>query len=228
MKRIIIALILVSLVFSLTACPGGIRAQVDRTREFESHEDLVEFVEKYSSQNDGFVETFVSFDFGDSSTVKPYRYYLHTSQLIKKHWLTGDIVSEEIYAKGHSNGFVCEFVFYDDVVGAQIVCEYITSKTENFYQNDEISISFEKSYLENSALNDGKILYDDFYEIRTVDIENAKYENRYNYLYLYQIKINGEDKISVKIASKSELPQEKLDELCEILLDSIVIINTEV
>lgn len=118
--------------------------------------------------------------------------------------------------------------FYDDVVDAQIVCEYITSKTENFYQNDETSISFEKNYLENSALNDGKILYDDFYEIRTVDIENAKYENRYNYLYLYQIKINGEDKISVKIASKIELPKEKLGELCEILLDSIVIINTEV
>lgn len=227
MKRIIsIALILISLVFSLTACPGGINPQVDRTREFESHEQFLEFINKYSSQNDGFVETFVSFVFDDHDAVKPYRYYLHTNQHIKKHWITGEIISDEIYANNHLNGFVGEMFFYDDTIFAQIMCEYITSRTENYYQNDEVSIEFVKSYHENGFLDD-KVSYDDFYEVRTFDVENAKYENRYNYLYLYQIKVNGENKISVKITTKCELSQEKLTELCNVLMDSIVIINME-
>ena len=39
------------------------------------------------------------------------------------------------------------------------------------------------------------------------------------------IKINGKDEVSVKITSKEEINQEKLDEITQLLMNGFVIIN---
>ena len=44
---------------------------------------------------------------------------------------------------------------------------------------------------------------------------------------MYQIQINGNDEVRVDITSENELTKEKLDEICQLLMDNMVIINTE-
>ena len=63
-RGIIIALLL-SETLLFTSCNGGERAIVDRDILFTSNDEFINFINKYNSQNDGFVYTFVDFDFSE-------------------------------------------------------------------------------------------------------------------------------------------------------------------
>jgi hypothetical protein len=142
-----------------------------------------------------------------------------------------------MYDKNHSKGFGfgCEIIYHIDKINTQIRCSYGTRDDYNYHQEDEKVIKFLNSINKDDVLAGN--MYDfftsdeqfskAFADLRTFDVEILDYREYYNYLYTYQIQINGNDEIKVQIASKNELPQEKLDEICKLLMDNIVIINTE-
>jgi hypothetical protein len=71
----------------------------------------------------------------------------------------------------------------------------------------------------------------EFAEMRSRNYEAQShgdlYSRYYNYMYVYSISINEKSEIRVQITSEIEISQEKLDEICKLLMDNIVIINTE-
>ena len=54
-----------------------------------------------------------------------------------------------------------------------------------------------------------------------------EYDKYHNFLYVYQLKVNEAKDIYIEINSEIELNQEGLQKIAQILLDNIVIINTE-
>ena len=234
--RVLVLVLLLTSAVTLTACPGW-NGKVNRTITFESHNELLQFVEEYNSKNDGFVYTFVSFDFSDHSSIEIYEYNFNTVWKIKSSLITDEISYATMYDKDHSrgHGFGCEFFMHMDDIDTQIRCNYGTTSDYNFYQNDKMVMSFvyqyhiddiwdNETYDYYSEFNNYK---EEFADLRTFDFNTAKYKEYYDYMYLYKININGIDEITTKINSKSELSQETLDEICKILMDNIVIINTE-
>ena len=238
-KTKLIALLLllctVTLMFSSCLWTGG---KVHRTIVFYTHDELVEFVEKYNSKNDGSVYTFVSFDFDDNSEIDVFEYQFHTIWTLKRSIITNEEKYADMYDKDHSKGFDfgCEFILYMVDNSAQIICKYGTTE-EKFYQHDDINIEFiEKCSFDELANNKEKMhekysnydeLLEDFAEKRTLDKNIFEYGNYYAYKYVYQININNIPRVTVNIFTESELNQEKLDEICQLLMDNIVIINTE-
>ena len=233
--RVMLLVLLLASTLTLTACPGW-NGEVNRTITFNSHDELLQFVEKYNSKNDGFVYTFVSFDFSEDSGLEVYEYSFDTIWEIKRSLITDEISYAEMYDKDHNKGFGCEFIFHIDEISTQIKCLYGVNDDYNFYQYDEMSIEFIDSYqvndkwdyeIHNKYFSSSNNIRDEFADLRTFDTNTMSHSRYYDYMYMYQIKIGGKDEIRVQITSKGELEQEKLDEICQLLLDNIVIINTE-
>ena len=236
-KLIALILLLCMATFMFSSClwTGG---KVDRTIVFYTHDELVEFVEKYNSKNDGVVYTFVSFDFDDNSEIDVFKYQFHTIWTLKRSIITNETKYADMYDKDHSKGFNfgCEFIVYMYDNSAQIICEYVTSE-ENFYQYDDMNIEFVEKYSFDELANDKKKMYEkysnydelleDFAEKRTLDKNTLEYGNYYAYKYVYQVNINNTRRVTANIFTESELSQAKLDEIAKLLLDNVVIINTE-
>ena len=230
-KVMIVTILIVGVIF-LTACNGG-GGRVHRIIEFKSNDDFLSFIKEYNSQNDGFVYTFTIFDFNVEDNITLYRYNLSTIWALNR-FSDG---YAKMYDKDHSKGFGfgCEIIYHIDKINTQIRCSYGTRDDYNYHQEDEKVIKFLNSINKDDVLAGN--MYDfftsdeqfskAFADLRTFDVEILDYREYYNYLYTYQIQINGNDEIKVQIASKNELPQEKLDEICQLLMDNIVIINTE-
>ncbi len=218
---------------------------------FESHEELLEFVKEYNSKNDGFVYTFVSFDFDDCDNIQIYEYTFSTISRFRKKLFGEGVVPKKLYDKDHSKGFGfgCEMIFYMNDVSSKegaidtykITCLFGTKDDYNFYQDDDISTGFEACYrLEDieelykdsdelrEQYYDIKYFRDKFADLTSFNRESLCYDKYYDYMYVYNIQVNGVNEIEVQIASETELTQEKLDEICKLLMDNIVIINTEV
>lgn len=244
LARVMLLVLLVAGALNLTACQWKdgkdttIKYQTNAYISFRSHEELMDFVEKYNSQNDGTLFTFVSFDFDEKLQIEEYIRQFSTIAYFERNEETGDTKRMDLYDKGHSQafGFGCRFVFYINEFDVQITCGYGTSDDHNFYQEDEMLINFVGDYYLDDLFSYFKevgYLYCgnpegcryDFGELRSVDRETLDLENYYNNMYVYKININGIDEITVKINSEGELSQETLDEICQLLMDNIVIIN---
>ena len=232
--RVMLFVLLVTSALTLTACPGW-NGPVQRTLTFKSHNELLQFVEKYNSKNDGFVYTFVSFDLDDNDRIEVFEYNFKTMVKLKRSLFTQNITVVELYDKTHSRGIGCELIFYIEDIDAQIRCSYSTRSNYNFYQNNEMDVSFVDFYYIDDTwdseigkkYSSSSNYKEEFGDLRTFDYDILEYQMYYDYIYLYQIYINGIDEIKVKINSQNELSQEQLDEICQLLLDNIVIINTE-
>lgn len=214
------------------------KSTVNRSLHYKSHANLIKFIEKYNSKNDGFVNTFISFDFDNNDDVVPYCYYLNTLGTIKRSRITRESEYAELYDADHHYGFWGEYCFHMEDPTVQIQCTWYM-KDYNFYQDDEISVEFIDNF---SIYDEDKTIelmmdygyenFDSFREDmgdrRTLLIsQEHRYEKQYSYVYFYQIKVNGEDMVFVKIYTETEFENEKLDEICQLLLDNMVIINTE-
>ena len=240
-KRKIIALILLlcTVMLMFSSCFLWEGGKVSCLREFDSHYELISFVKEYNSQNDGSVYTFVSFDFDDDEFVRPYRYGLKTIWTVKKTLISKETKYTKLYDKDHSKGFdfVGEFVFHMSESDIQIKCTYITKDSGNIYSRDEISINYIKMYSFDELINDSEKMlelysdYDnfirDFADLRSKKLENGEYEKHFKYMYVNNIVIGEDYGINVYIFSNSELSEKQLNEIGKILLDNIVIINTE-
>ena len=213
--RVMLVVLLITSVFTLTACPGGYGSRVDRSISFDTNADFVEFIERYNSKNDGFIYTFIIFDFDNYDNVWTYKYEVNTMWKAGYGW---DIM----YDKNHPDSFRCNAIFYIDEIDAQIQCNYST-KNYNFYQNDSTSLEFLGSY---QAFSSNSVR-EEWADKRTFNFDTLDYDKYYEHMYVYQININEKEEIIVKITSENKIPREKLDEFCQLLMDNMVIINTE-
>ena len=249
-RVIFVALLMVCI--SMTSCIW-MMGKSQRTFKFDSHTELVDFVERYNSQNDGFVYTFISFDFDNSDNVDVYKYKFETVGELKRSIVTQETQLLDMYDSNHSKGFGfdCEFLFYINEEPSindetkeeyQIFCTFSTTNDYNFYQNDDMSMEFVESYhiseedlyFENTMAKYHTCPADwqsqfkmKFANVKTLNKETLDYEEYFQYVYTYCIVINGKEEIKFDIASKTELAQDKIDEIHQILLGNIMIINTE-
>ena len=159
---------------------------------------------------------FVAFDFDNHNQVKTYRYELDTI------WKNG-YNFDKICDKNHSLGWGCSAIFHMDAINAQIMCHYSTNSDYNFYQGDEISIQFVDAYQKFEP--DG--VKEEWADQRTFNIETLDCDIYYEYMYVYQININGNEEVILKIAVENEMSIEELDAIAQLFVDNIVIINTE-
>ena len=234
--RLLVLVLLVTSALSFVGCMGG---KSRNMRFFNSHDEMVKFIEKYNSKNDGFVYTFISFDFKNNNSVKPYTYGLRTIWTCRRSLITDERKYVDIYDKDHSTGnfFEGEFVFHIDELSVQVRCSYHTREDYNFYQNDEMIVEYFENYsFAELDSNSTKMLetysdYDDFLrdfaDVRSRNQETWEYEKYYSFMVKCYIKINGKYEVSVEILSDEELSQEQLNSIEHLLLDNIVIINTE-
>ena len=234
--RGMLLVLLITSAFSFTGCFSG---KSKNMRFFDSHNELLEFIEKYNSKNDGFVYTFISFDFENNNGVEPYLYGLTTIWTNRRSLIDDERKYVNIYDKDHSKGhsFNGEIIFHIDELSVQVRCNYNTRKDYNFYQNDEKLIEYSENYsfIELDS-NSTKMLeiysnHDEFLksfaDVRSRNQETLEYEQYYSYMVKCYIKINGKYEVSVEILSDEELSQEQLNSIESLLLDNIVIINTE-
>ena len=69
--------------------------------------------------------------------------------------------------------------------------------------------------------------HEQFGVISTYDVKEGFYGRYYSYMYMFEVQINGKTEMRFKLTSENEMNQEKLDEICALLIENIVIINTE-
>ena len=211
--KLMLVVILGVSILVITSCNSGL---VNRKISFDTNEDFVKFIDNYNSKNDGTIYTFIAFDFANYEKVKLYEYELNTV------WKSGYNLNK-MYDKNHSKGFGCNVIFHIDEINAQIQFKYST-KNYNFYQNDTMSFEFIESY--KAFAPDG--VREEYADLRTFNFETLDYDNYYEYMYVYKLSINQKEEVTIKITSENEILREKLNEICKLLMDNIVIINTEV
>ena len=241
--RMMVLVLLLTSVLSIAGCARI--ARVNRTFYFETHAELVKFIEKYNSKNDGSVFTFLSFDFDKNTDVKIYRYSLSTMGEIKRSLITQETEYVEIYDDDHSqnNGFRCKMIFYANDVAIngesmddeyQISIYYNTRHDYNFYPDDVMMMNYVGAYRMDDYDSFGELenlygydwdYFRHFIDARTESSE--KTERFYAYTYVYQVNINGQNEATVVIACDTVLNDEKLNKIENLLLDNIMIINTE-
>ena len=219
LAKVMIVILLLTSVLSLSGCRklfGNYRAE--KGNLYKSHAELVEFIEKYNSKNDGFVSTFISFDF-DSNEIVSDRYY---------EWGTNGIFNDyydKVYDK-YQDYLTLRMTLYVNEVDEngniikdayQIYCSYNTKNTNcNFAANDNLSLNLF------DASTTTPIYLGELFRVYNPN------DNEYNYITSYCLCVNDVEVMQISIASlEKALPQEKIDELCQLLLDNIVIINTE-
>lgn len=214
--KITLLVLLLTSVFSFAGC--WTYKIVDREFTFESQDEYLKFIQDYNSKNDGSVFTFIDFNFDSNLQIETYQYHLYTARQ------TG-FGLKKMYDKNHSKdyAFLCEIIFYMDEISTQITCEYNTRKY-NFYQNDNISYEFLDDYFDFQSYDEKK---EELADKRTFNVDAASYDKYYEYMCVYQININGKKEVLVKIASEFELSKKKADEIAQLLVNNIVIINTE-
>ena len=221
MKRIICLLMLVLL---LTSCGPFFGGTVSTSGVYASYESFLDFVSKYNSKRDDFAFTFVLFDFPESSGIETYVYQVWTQQDYNVNWFTGEKIYEEFYDRTHDKPFTYNMIFYMDESSAdgsvverayQVDCRYSTPQY-NFYQSDEMKMEFISS--NTSAHSE---------DISSWTRETGSYTRYYGYEYIYKLYVNDVETVTITVSAENEPSAEKLEEICQLLLDNIVIINAE-
>ncbi len=223
-SKALLVIILATSVLSLSSCGGpnifGYYNNQSCSEEYYSHKEFQNFIEKYNSKNDGFVATFISFDFDSNENITNKCYRWGKQLKLNKYF---DVMFDKyqdyigIGMYFYMNGFDEKGDLVDNKY--QIFCVYSYGKINfNFDKNDEIVLM---KFDENSTpiyFNELKSMY--FYNPTSLT---------YNYAQSYCLNVNGIKIMEISIASLDEtISQEKLDEICQLLMDNIVIINTEV
>ena len=221
MKKIIVLLIfLLTAIVFFSSCGYG---QSQEGRIYNSHAEFTSFIEKFNSKNDGSVNIFMSFDFdaNEKANNKCYSW-----RMVAKRYPFDILGSDKIYDKYQKNSAQVRITLYLNDYSAdgtiiedayQIFCAYSSHHgVENLYQNDEfrlIPLSDEDNYYRHYSISQ------DFYNPSN---------NSYKLLASYNLQTHETNVMEIYIAGlENEVSQEKLDEICQLLLDNLVIINTE-
>ena len=204
LARLMVVVILLASATVLSSC-FSIGGETSCVFMFYSHNEFAEFINKYmSNKQDRFVPTFVSFDFDDIDYIKVDKYSVGTSQNRSKNILTGQVELESVYDATHNNGFGCTMTFFMD--------DYLENgeRVENAYK---ITCTF----LTKAEYN--------FYQNDPIHMEFSSTNDTKSYKGYFCI--NDIREVEFLIDCEYETPQERIDEITQLLMDNIVIINTE-
>lgn len=178
--------------------------------KLQSHKEFLEFVQSFNSINDKNIASFISIDFDNNDKIQNKVYEYHLEMRRYPFIETGD------YDK-YSDLAIVRMYFYliyekENIQENeyQIMCSYST-KEFNFYQNSNLQL----------VLSDGESR-DTVYKQNNSD--NLDY---YVYTQKYQLLTDGKNVMDIYVSSTLQPTQKQLDEICQLLLDNIVIINTE-
>ena len=208
--RLMLVVILTTTVsLSLTSC--GIF-----TYDWEtySHEDFVSKVNEYNSLHDIYVDTFISFDLDSNTEVSGRLYCFVAGTKRKMH----DDILYDIYDNIITTYKVTQ-VFYLNGYACKIMC-YYRNFAYNFTEEDKIEI---KSGGEHFACSEHLDSYYIESLIRFPQEEDKLYEN----IYRYKIYVNDVYFGCIHISSIYKTSEEKLDEIIQMMSDSLVVLNTE-
>lgn len=208
--KILLLVLLLTSAFSFVGC--GVPLPHDW--EVYSHKEFVKEIEKYNSINDGSVDTFISFDF-DSKEYVTKKIYCMTA--VANAFMTSKIGLVDIL-DAHYTIYQAFYLKQEDnsnEYAYKIKCMY--SRIDNsFTENNKIEINkYDKHYCTN---NDHL-----YYEERMVGGEPIL---MYDYYHMYGIYVNDVEIGCIHISSIDETSEEKLDEIIQMLYDSLVVINT--
>ena len=206
--RVMLVILLVASAVGLFGCYFG--PILDYNWGVNTHDEFLEEIERFNSVNDGAVNTFISFDLEDYEDVS-YTYYS----------LSTKANDSLVHKKG-----LCDEVC---VLGVGI---YICLKSDienNEHSDHAYRVKFDYGGYHNFS-------QDDIIEIRYNKNpncegiwEDAWYHDSiiYHNFYYYAMFVNNIQIACIHISSIEEASEEKLNEIIQMLLENMVIINTE-
>ena len=193
-------------------------------KEVYSHEEFVQWVEGYNSRHDLYVDTFISFDLDDNEQVTK-RLYASATRISTKH--NGFIAEHGYICDIHGYIFPTNFVFYlkGDGENANDYAYKIRCKRRvvdfNFTENDNIEIRASE------CTNSSDAFLDYMYEKSLIYQPDSEKVSVYNHIYHYSMYVNDALIACFHISSIDESSEEKLNEIIQMMSDSLVILNTE-
>ena len=209
--RVMLLVLLATSAFSFVGC--GV---LPYSWEVYSHEEFVKEVEKYNSRNNGSTDTFISFNFDSNEDVTQKMYCLKTvvNKTICKKIGFVDLLNKSyticqvVYLKNEDNSNEHEY---------KISCMY-ERISNNFTKHDKIEII---KFDTHSCSNSSDIFYEE--SIRNTGVNNIW---MYHYFCKCGIYVNDVMIGCIHISSIDEASEEKLDEIIQMMYDSLVVINT--
>jgi hypothetical protein len=222
--RAMLLILLITSVFGLSGCYWG--ADVNRNWQVNTHQEFIEAIKKFNSQNDGSVNTFISFDLDENEEISEIYYSFVTAvnkAKLGKFGLCDKICDTySVYLIYYMKANIPNSEHEDRAY--KIACHYRDSMY-NFSKTDKIEIKNSNTYKGNELKSCNSFI-DSFYEHGIIDsytIENLIY----NYSSHYELFVNDVEFACIHISSIEEASEEKLDEIIQMLYDNLVIINTE-
>ena len=218
--RVMLIILLTASAVSLASC-----GKIPYDWEVETHKDFEKQIETYFSTHDLHVDTFISFDLDNHENITKSIYF------------TGSMVTARAMRFMEKHEYTCDL--YSDGL-AQILVFYLKSDGEN--TNDyayKIKCSFTRvdfNYTKEDKIEiiDSECTYyslkstlrNDFFYEETLEGDDANVET-YNHVYHYALCINDVEACCVHISSIEEASDEKLKEIHQMLLDSLVVMNAQ-
>ena len=219
--RVMLVVFLMTGAVSLTSCIFD--SVIPYDWEVYSHEEFVKQIETYNSLHDLYIDTVISFNLDDNDEVSKSIYH------------TGSMTNGKARGFNRKHGYVCDL--YADGLAEQLLF-YLKSDGEqysdcaykikcafkrvdfNYNENDKIEIIESECNCSFASLK-----YDLKYEESLRIHPSYGDAPIYKYMYHYSLYVNDTLKCDIHILSIEEASEEKLNEIIQMLLDSIVILN---
>ena len=219
--RVMTLILLLVISLTLSSCPSPIPYD----REVYSHEEFVKQIETYYSCHDLFVETYISFDLDDNDAVSKSIYFTATNVNSKARGF--NIKHGYVCDRYNDDGLLFRFIYYlktkENDYGYKIKC-FNRIFDYNFNENDKIEILSSQVFNCKGNLD---FKYDLMYEELACQLLIEPDAAIYNHTYHYSFCVNGLEMCCIHISSIEEASEEKLDEIIQMLLDSLVILNPD-
>lgn len=225
MKRffaLMLVTLLITSVLMLTSCVWG--PTIAYEWQVESHSEFVEEIEKFNSTNDEYISTFISFDLDENENISKQIYHFNTianKSAVNKYGLCDKICSTfdiDIMYYIRSNIENAEYQDYAYLVGC-----YYRDVSFNFSAQDNIEIKRCNTYEGEYSDRQCSHAYEDQKYFGSIDSDTFIY----NHTYHYEIFVNDTEVACIHISSIDETSEEKLNEIINMLYDSLVVLNTE-
>ena len=230
--RVMLIILVLTSALSLSGCYFG--PTIAYNWEVHTHDEFVTEIEKFNSVNDGFVNTFISFDFDENKNISKTIYRFDTAA-------NKSAVNDIGLCDKICNFFDIDIIYYlrekgknDEVLdyAYQIAC-YYRDVQYTFSESDKIEIKEgftqkgEKLDMANCSYRGTDISYlKILYEKESGDdlyVSKMVYDT-YKSAYHYEIFINDIKFACLHISSIEEASEEKLEEIVQMFM---VILNTE-
>ena len=222
--RLMVVILFLTTLLNLSGCI--FRSTMVYDKEYYSHEDFVNIIEHYNSVNNGSVDTFISFDLDSNDNVFNSIYHLslrtNNKGLIQKYGFLD--IYDEFYT--------VQQLYYLNSTQYKILYHYDRNQARQDFSGDdkvEIKVNDKKNCPYSSHDLD---YHESFNTTGYMDEEGVVhvkelYTRMYNYVYHYELSINDMKCGCIHISSIYNASEEKLAEITQLLMDNIVIINTE-